>query len=68
MKVSLKALRANRNLTLTEASKALGIGRNTLLLWEKNTRFPNTKQLVKICEVYGCRVEDIFLPTDLAKS
>lgn len=68
MKVSLKALRANRNLTLTEASKELGVGRNTLFLWEKNERFPNTKQLVKICEVYGCRVEDIFLPADLAKS
>lgn len=65
MKVSLKALRANRNLTLTTASKELGVARNTLLKWEKNITYPTAKQLIRICEVYGCRIEDIFLPTGL---
>lgn len=68
MKITLKGLRANRNLTIREASKQLGIAPRTLQFWEYGRTFPNTKQLAKICEVYQCEVNDIFLPTALDKT
>lgn len=68
MKVSLRALRVNRNMSQAEACKALKIGRATLYKWETNSTFPNLKQLARICEVYRCRPEDIFLPSELTKS
>lgn len=68
MKVTLRGLRANQNLTVREAAKRLGIAPRTLQYWEYGRTFPNTKQLARICDVYQCGVEDIFLPTALEEN
>ena len=67
-KVRLKALRVNKEMSQAEAAEALGISLKTLQNWESYTTFPNAVQLVKICETYGCGLDNIFLPDELAKS
>ncbi len=68
MKIKLKALRVNAELTQPEAAKAIGITERTLQNWESYSTFPDAMQLMKICAVYGCEMNDIFLPDVLAKS
>ena len=67
-KVKLKALRVNKEMSQAEAAEALGISLKTLQNRETYTTFPNAVQLVKICETYGCGLDNIFLPDMLAKS
>lgn len=68
MKVSIRALRVNKRLSQEEAAKQLKITKRTLQNWENEVTFPTAPQLVKICEIYGCTLGDIFLPDALAKS
>lgn len=68
MKITLKALRVNANMTQETASKALNITVRTLQNWENYETFPTARQLLKICDTYNCEMSDIFLPTGLAKS
>ena len=68
MKISLKALRVNADMTQDSASRALNITTRTLQNWENYETFPTVQQLMKICEVYNCEVSDIFLPATFAKS
>lgn len=68
MKVTLKALRANMNLTQEAAASQIGVTKRTLQNWESNVTSPTASQLMKICEVYSCGLSDIFLPDKLALS
>lgn len=68
MKITLKALRVNRDLTQEAAADKLNITIRTLQNWEDYKTFPNGPQLVKICSVYGCELTDIFLPEVLDKT
>ena len=68
MKVSLKALRVNANMNQKKASKLIGITSKTLQNWESGATFPNGAQLIKLCRIYECSLNDIFLPDSLAKS
>ena len=60
MKITLKALRTNSNLTLDEASKKLGIGRETLRNYENNKTSPDQKTLKKILELYNANYDDVL--------
>lgn len=68
MKITLKALRVNRDLTQEQAASALNITARTLQNWEDYKTFPNGPQLVRICDLYGCELKDIFLPDVLGKT
>ena len=68
MKVSIKALRINAELSQQEASDEIGVTVRTLQNWENNITAPTAPQLVTLCRVYGCTLDDIFLPNKLAKS
>lgn len=68
MKITLKALRVNADLTQEAAAKALNITVRTLQNWEGYETFPTAQQLLKICDTYNCEMGDIFLPSTLAKS
>lgn len=68
MKITLKALRVNKDLTQEEAAKALNVTSKTIQNWESYVTFPTGKQLVEICRIYECGLDDIFLPEALAKS
>jgi len=60
IQISLKAARVNANLTVLEASKAVGIGKDTLLKWEKNSGMVNPIWQDKISEAYKFPIDLIF--------
>lgn len=63
MKLSLKALRINNNLTQIEASKKLGISESTLNNYENYKSFPDVPTIEKILILYNVKYDDIiFLP------
>ncbi len=66
MKISLKALRVNRDMSQSKAAEALGVTKRTVQNWESYKTFPTAQQLLKICSVYECELGDIFLPSKLA--
>lgn len=68
MKVTLKAMRVNANLTQKEVAEKIGVSSVTLVSWESNKTAPNITQLCKLCNLYRCSTDDIFLPSELAKS
>ena len=68
MKVSLKALRVNANLNQKQVSKIMEVSPSTLVSWENNYTAPDALKLSKLCSIYNCTMDDIFLPDKLAKS
>ena len=68
MKVSLKALRVNANLNQKQVSKIMEVSPSTLVSWDNNYTAPDALQLSKLCSIYNCTMDDIFLPDKLAKS
>lgn len=67
-RVTLKALRVNAGLKSVEAAEALGVTIQTIRNWENYITFPDLMQLKRICEVYHCSLDNIFIPDNLAKS
>lgn len=68
MKISLKAARVNANLTQKEVARKLDISDVTVINWENGKTAPTVKQIYSLCSLYGCTLDDIFLPYELAKS
>lgn len=68
MKVSIKALRVNAELSQQEAADKIGVAPRTLQNWENGVTYPTAVQLVSICSVYNCTMADISLPIVLTKS
>ena len=63
MKLTLKAIRANKGLTQEEAAKLIGVGIDTLSNYERGLTYPDVPIIKKIEEVYGIEYKDIiFLP------
>ena len=60
MQISLKAARVNANLTLLEASKRIGIGKDTLIKWERKSGLVNPIYQEKISDVYNMPINYIF--------
>ena len=58
--ISLKAARVNAGKTLIEAAKSIGIGKDTLMKWEKNPGLVNPIFQKKISESYGLPIDFIF--------
>ena len=66
--ISLRAARTNANLTLEQVSEATGVSVPTLSKWENYITFPTAMQLKRLCELFGCTRNDIFVPDKLANS
>ena len=60
LKISLKAARVNAELTILKAAKALGIGKDTLIKWEKNSGLVNPIWQNRISKVYNMPIDYIF--------
>lgn len=60
VKISLRAARVNANLTIREAAKKLGIGKDTLMKWEKAPDRVQPRYQKVISEVYQMPIDDIF--------
>lgn len=60
IQISLKAARINAGMTLIEAAKSIGIGKDTLLKWEKRPELVNPLFQSKISEAYNFPIDNIF--------
>lgn len=58
---SLKELRLQRNISIVEASKKLGVTQQYLILLEKSERNPSDKLKNKLAILYGVSPTNIFL-------
>lgn len=62
-KLTLKALRANANMTQEEVAQKLGVSAPTWSKWENGKRYPDVAELKKIEELFNISYDDIiFLP------
>ena len=68
MAISLKAARVNANLTQEEAAGILHIATSTLWKWETGFSVPDARQFKQMCDLYGQKMDDIFLPEPLSKT
>lgn len=70
MKVSLKAARVNANLRQRQAAEALGVSIDRIKYLETSEGSANInyETLLKMCALYGCTPDDIFLPIDYPES
>ena len=60
LKISLRAARVNAGLNLLPAAQALGIGKDTLIKWEKHSGLVTAEWQKKISEVYKIPMDNIF--------
>ena len=60
IQISLRAARVNAKLTILAAAHAIGIGKDTLLKWERNPGLVNPIYQKKISEVYNLPIDFIF--------
>lgn len=57
---TLKALRANADLTQSEVAEKIGVSTTTWSKWENKQRFPTVDQVEKISEFFGVSYDDII--------
>lgn len=60
IQISLKAARVNANLGVIAAAKEIGIGKDRLLKWEKNSALVNPIYQEKIAKAYNIPIDCIF--------
>ena len=59
MRLSLKALRSDRNLTQRELGKVLNVTNKTISSWEKGVTVPSLKKVQEICDFFGVSYDSI---------
>ena len=63
--MTLKAARVNAGFRLIDAAKLIGIGKDTLIKWERNSGLVNPIMQQKISSVYKVPIEYIFFGKSL---
>lgn len=62
LQISLAAARVNAGMTQEDAAKALNVGKQTIVSWEKGTSEPKMSQSRALSELYNMPLDYIFLP------
>lgn len=62
LQISLAAARVNAGLTQEEVAKALNVGKQTIVSWEKGKSEPKMSQSRELSELYKMPLDNIFLP------
>ena len=62
-----KKLRLDTGLKVVDASKELEIAPSYLWSIESGRRKPGRDLIVRMCDLYNCKLEDIFLPNAYTK-
>lgn len=61
--ISLEAARVNAKMTQTDAALAINVNRSTIRNWESGRTFPDAIQFKALCDIYGCPMDIIILPS-----
>ena len=56
---NLQALRAERNMTQEQLAMLLGVSRQSVTKWEAERSYPEMDKLLKICNIFGCSLDDL---------
>lgn len=65
MAMTLKALRANKNMTQKQAAELIGVSEDTWGNYERGYSFPDVPKIILIEKAFGVHYNEIiFLPTD----
>lgn len=65
MAMTLKALRANKNLTQKQAAELIGVSEDTWGNYERAVSFPDVPKIILIEKAFGVHYNEIiFLPSD----
>ena len=59
--ISLEAARVNANMTQKDAASSINVNVSTISNWEKGRTAPSAEQFRRLCEVYSCPMDVIFL-------
>jgi putative transcriptional regulator len=62
MENRLKALRTERNWSQQDLGLRLGVSRQTIIAIEKGKYDPSLPLAFAISQLFGCRIEDVFIP------
>ena len=65
MKNTLKVERAKKDLTQESLAELIGVSRQTINSIEKGKYVPSTVLALKLAQVFGCSVEEIFELEDM---
>lgn len=63
----MRVLRAERDWTQAELAARLGVSRQTVNSIETQKYEPSLSLAFAIARLFGCRIEDVFLPPDPAQ-
>lgn len=63
IQISLAAARVNAGYTQEAVAKALNVGKQTIVSWEKGRSEPKMSQSRALSELYNIPLDNIFLPT-----
>lgn len=61
-KLSIGAWRKEKNLTQEELSLMIKVNPATVSSWETGKAKPSYGNLCKLADVFGCKINNIFLP------
>lgn len=70
MAMHIKAARVNAGLTQADVCAKLKecgfiTAKSTLVSWEQEKTFPTVPIFKALCRIYGCEMDDIFVPETL---
>lgn len=65
MMYSLKELRARKGLSQLETAKKLGVSAQTYNAWEADFGMVKARNAIKIANLFGVKVDDIFFDIEL---
>lgn len=56
---NLQHLRATRNMTQEQLAMLLGVSRQSVTKWEAEKSYPEMDKLLKLCQIFGCSLDDL---------
>lgn len=59
--ISLAAARVNAKKTQREVANLMNVNVSTIVNWENGRTSPNIEQFIKLCNIYACPQDIIFL-------
>lgn len=68
LKITLEAARVNAGLTQAELADKMGVSRESVRAWETGSREMKTAYFYMFCDIVGISKDNIFLPSEYAKS
>lgn len=56
---NLQHLRASRHMTQEQLAMLLGVSRQSVTKWEAEKSYPEMDKLIKMCQIFGCSLDDL---------